>query len=73
MKLVAVRVPDEIKKRMKEVPEDWSEYLRNAIKARIHKEEQKKLIKRINRIMNGIPKPPKGTGRKSIREGRDRV
>lgn len=73
MKIVAVRVPDEIKKKMKDVPEDWSEYLRNAIRARLKKEDQKKLLKRVDRIMNGVPRPPKGTGLKSIREDRDRV
>jgi predicted DNA-binding protein len=72
MKIVAVRVPEEIKKRMKEVPEDWSKYLRDAIEDRIRKEDQKKLVKRIDRIMSGVPRPPKGTGAKSIREDRDR-
>jgi predicted DNA-binding protein len=71
MKIVAVRVPEETKKRMKEVPEDWSKYLRRAIEDRINKEEQKKLIKRIDRIMAGIPRPPKGISAKSVREDRD--
>jgi hypothetical protein len=72
MKIVAVRVPEEIKKKMKEVPEDWSKFLRHAIEDRIQKEEQKKILKDIDRIMAGIPRPPRGTGAKSIREDRDR-
>jgi hypothetical protein len=72
MKIVAVRVPEATKKRMKEVPEDWSSYLRTMIEERIRKEDQKKLLKHLDRIMEGLPRPPKGTGAKSIREDRDR-
>ncbi len=72
MKIVAVRVPEEVKKRMKEVPEDWSRYLRSMIEERLRKEDQKNLLKRLDRIMEGLPRPPKGTGAKSIREDRDR-
>ena len=72
MKIVAVRVPEDIKKKMKEVREDWSGYLRALIEDRIQKEEQKKLLKRLDKIMSRVPRPPRGTGAKSIREDRDR-
>ncbi|MEK6680337.1 MAG: hypothetical protein AABY79_00030 [Nitrospirota bacterium] len=72
MKIVAVRVPEDIKKKMKDIPEDWSRYIRNAIEERIHKEEQKRLLKQLYKITRPFPSPQRGTGAKSIREDRDR-
>lgn len=72
MKIVAVRVPEDIKKKMKEVPEDWSGYLRAMIEDRIIREEQRKLLKRVDKIMRRVPRPKRGTGAKGIREDRDR-
>ncbi len=71
MKIVAVRVPEETKKKMKDVKEDWSDYLRKAIEDRIYKEEQKRLLKELDKILEKVPKSPKGFGAKSIREDRD--
>ncbi len=72
MKIVAVRVPEETKKRMREVPEDWSRYIRDAITDRIRKEDRKKLLGQLDKVMNRVQRPPRGTGAKSIREDRDR-
>ncbi|MEW6214457.1 MAG: hypothetical protein AB1478_04520 [Nitrospirota bacterium] len=71
MKIVAVRVPEEIKKKMKDTPVDWSEYLRQAIEMRIHQEEQKKVLQEVKALLKKIPKSPKGTAARSIREDRD--
>ena len=71
MKIVAVRVPEEIKKRMKEVPEDWSEYLRKAIEDRIQREKNKKALEDLKKLWKRMPKTPKGFGAKSVREDRD--
>ncbi len=72
MKIVAVRVPEETKKKMKEVQEDWSEFLRQAIEARLQKEEQKRLLKELDRVLKKVRKSPKGFAARSIREDRDR-
>lgn len=71
MKIVAVRVPEEIKKKMKDVPEDWSEYIRKAIEERIYIEERKKILREVKRLLKNVPKAPKGTAAKLIREMRD--
>jgi len=71
MKIVAVRVPEEIKKRMKEVPEDWSVYLRKAIEDRIQREKNKKALEDLKKLWKRMPKTPKGFGAKSVREDRD--
>ncbi|MEK6692067.1 MAG: hypothetical protein AABY44_01415 [Nitrospirota bacterium] len=72
MKIVAVRVPEETKKKMKKVPEDWSEYLRHAIEERIMQDERKKILGELKEIFAKIPKSPRGTAAKGIRGDRDR-
>lgn len=71
MKIVAVRVPEEIKKKMKEVPEDWSEYIRKAIEDRIEREKNKNILRDLKKLWKNMPKTPKGFSAKSIREDRD--
>lgn len=71
MKIVAVRVPEEIKKKMKDIPEDWSEYLRKAIEERIYIEERKRILKEVKELLKDVPKAPKGTATKLLRETRD--
>jgi len=71
MKIVAVRVPEEMKEKMKAVSEDWSQYLRSIIQNRILGEEQKNLLKRVDAIMKNVPTSPRGTGAKQIRKDRN--
>jgi chemotaxis regulatin CheY-phosphate phosphatase CheZ len=71
MKIVAVRVPEEIKKKMKDVPEDWSGYIRKAIEDRIDIEERKRILRDVKELLKDVPKAPKGTAAKLIREMRD--
>jgi chemotaxis regulatin CheY-phosphate phosphatase CheZ len=71
MKIVAVRVPEKIKKEMKEIPENWSEYLRKAIEERIKQQQQKKILQEVRELLKDVPKSPKGFSAKSIREDRD--
>jgi hypothetical protein len=56
---------------MKEVPEDWSEYLRKAIEDRIEREKNKKILQDLRKLWKGMPKTPKGFSTKSIREDRN--
>ncbi len=71
MKIVAVRVPEEIKKKFDEIPEDWSEFLRKAIEDRIHREKNKKVLDDLIKLWKRMPKTPMGFGAKSVREDRD--
>jgi len=71
MKIVAIRVPEEIKKKMKEVPVDWSEYLRKVIEERIEQEKNKEILKNLKKLWKAIPKTPEGFSARSVREDRD--
>lgn len=72
MKIVAVRVPEETKKKMKHIAEDWSKYLRGAIEERIRQEENKEVLADLRRLWKRMPKTPSGFGARSVREDRDR-
>ena len=56
---------------MEEIPEDWSNYLRHAIEARIV-QEKKKVLEELKKLRKQMPKMPKGVARRSVREYRDR-
>jgi len=56
---------------MEEIPEDWSNYLRHAIEARIV-QEKKKVLEELKKLRKQMPKMPKGVARRSVREDRDR-
>lgn len=56
---------------MKEVPEDWSEYIRKAIEDPIEREKNKKILKDLKKLWKDMPKTPKGFSEESIREDRD--
>ena len=71
MKIVAVRGPEDLKRKMKEVHVDWSEYLRHAIEEVVAQEKKKEILTKIEGILKGIPRPPKGFSVKSIREDRN--
>jgi hypothetical protein len=72
MKIVAVRVPEETKKKMKDIPEDWSRYLRGAIEERIRQEKNKKVLADLKRLWKRMPRTPTGFSARSVREDRDR-
>ena len=63
MKIVAVRVPEETKKKMKEIPEDWSKYLRHAIEDRITQEKNKKVVEDLKEALETDAKNTQGVWR----------
>lgn len=73
MKIVEVSVPEETKNKMKKIPEDWSNYLRLAIEARIVHEKNKMVLEELKKLWKQMPKTPKCCARRSVREDRDRV
>ncbi|AJB42868.1 hypothetical protein TCARB_1832 [Thermofilum adornatum 1505] len=41
MAIITVRIPEELKKKMREIDINWSEYIRSAIEKRIEEEKEK--------------------------------
>ncbi|MDI3476224.1 MAG: hypothetical protein PWQ79_2060 [Thermococcaceae archaeon] len=71
MAVITVRVPDEIRAKMKTVKVNWSEEIRKFIIHRIEEEERKKNIQKALEILEGKKSVEKGFSSKSVREDRD--
>jgi predicted transcriptional regulator len=69
---VTIRVDPELKKRMSEVNEDWSAYLRDAIMRRLEMEDRRKAARRLLEDKKaGKRRVPPGFIEKVLREARD--
>lgn len=71
MGIVAVRVPDECKRRMAQADLNWSEYLREAIVVKLDQLERRKILRKLERMNLPTRRLPAGTGAASVREDRD--
>ena len=71
--IIAIRVPKELKEKMKRYKINWSEYIRSKIIERILIEEKKEIWAEIEKIIEKIPKSPeKNFCVKAIREDREK-
>ncbi|WP_175058829.1 hypothetical protein [Thermococcus sp. 2319x1] len=71
MAVITVRVPDEIKAKMKGISINWSEEIRRFIIQRIEEEERKKNLQKALEILKGKKSVERGFSAKSVREDRD--
>jgi len=72
MAVVTVRVPDELKVKMKELDINWSEEIREFIRRRIDEEERRRKINEALEILKRTPvSVERGFAAKSVREDRD--
>jgi len=71
MDIITVRIPDDIKAKMREVNINWSEEIRKFIIQRIKEEERKKNLQKALEILKGRKGVERGFSAKSVREDRD--
>jgi len=69
---VSVKVPEEIKKLMKKVNVNWSEYLRNVVEAKIRMEMAKDAVRKLDEIRRRAGEVPTEEIVRWIREDRER-
>ncbi|RJS83812.1 hypothetical protein CW706_05505 [Candidatus Bathyarchaeota archaeon] len=69
---VSVKVPEEIRKLMREVDVNWSEYLRETIEPKIRVEIAKDAARRLDEIRERTGKVPTEDLVRWIREDRER-
>ncbi|MEM2790086.1 MAG: hypothetical protein QW702_01600 [Candidatus Bathyarchaeia archaeon] len=69
---VSVKVPEEIKKLMREMDVNWSEYLRRVIEDKIRVEMAKNALKKLDRIRGSAGRVPTEEVVRWIREDRER-
>ena len=68
---VSVKVPKELKKKMKKLPIKWSEVIRKTIEREVSIYERRKVVKDLIDLTATAPKVPKGTAAKIIKEIRE--
>ncbi|MFQ6075439.1 MAG: hypothetical protein ACE5Z5_04805 [Candidatus Bathyarchaeia archaeon] len=72
MRTVTVKVDEELKRRMRVVRINWSEYIREAIRRRVELEERRSAAKRLLEDLRlGRHVAPKGFINETIREMRE--
>jgi hypothetical protein len=68
---VSVKVPKELKTKMKKLPIKWSEIIRKTIEQEISIYERRKAVKDLIDTVASAPKIPKGASTKIIKEVRE--
>ena len=71
MKRISVRIPDELKAKIKDLGVNGSERIRRFIEGRIEEEEKEKALREMHRLLTGGAPAGRGTGRKYVSENRD--
>lgn len=72
METVTIKVDEELKRRMDAVEENWSAYLRDAIRKRIDEEQRRKAAERLLKdLRTSQKKVPSGFINAAIREARE--
>ncbi|MEM2250380.1 MAG: hypothetical protein QXP16_06805 [Candidatus Bathyarchaeia archaeon] len=72
MPVITIRVPEELRKKMREVKLNWSEEIREFIRQRINEFEREKSIKEAMDILKNRKGVERGFSASSVRENRDR-
>lgn len=72
LETVSIKVPREVKEKMKELHRvNWPEELRAFIIRRIKEIERRKALEEVEEILKTVKGVPKGTSAKLVREDRD--
>jgi hypothetical protein len=69
--VITVRIPDELKAKMRMVNINWSEEVRKFIIQRIEEEERKRNLQKALEILKKRKRVEKGFSARSVREDRD--
>ncbi|ASJ15967.1 hypothetical protein A3L04_02175 [Thermococcus chitonophagus] len=71
MAVLSIRIPDELKEKMKEFDINWSEEIRRFIKERIEYEERKRTLEKALELAKKSGSVSKGFSARAVREDRD--
>ena len=71
--VLSIRIPRELKEKMKTLGKDvnWSSEIRRFIETRIRELERRKVLEEAHAVIEKLPKTPRGTAQKYVREDRD--
>ncbi|WP_297490188.1 hypothetical protein [Thermococcus sp.] len=71
MAVISIRIPDDLKAKMKELDINWSEEIRRFIERKIREEDKERALRKMHELLVGGTPSERGTGRKYVREDRD--
>lgn len=71
MTMISIRIPDDLKERMRAVNISWSAVVRDAIEAKLRQIERQRVLAGLHDGTAGVPPAPAGTSVAAIREDRD--
>ena len=71
---LSVRLPDRLKKGMEHLRDrvNWNEEIRQFIGRKIEEERKRDLLQKLEARITQLPKAPRGTASRLVREDRDR-
>jgi len=71
MDVISFRLPEKVKAEMKKIDINWSEEMRKFIERTVRDYKRKQSIKKIDSLLEILPRTNKGTASKYVREDRD--
>jgi chromosomal replication initiation ATPase DnaA len=71
MSIITIRIPRELKEKMRKININWSEEIRKFIACRIDEEVRRKQIEEVIAMLKRTSSVEKGFAEKSVREDRD--
>ncbi|MEM1658172.1 MAG: hypothetical protein QXX87_03115 [Candidatus Jordarchaeales archaeon] len=71
MSVITIRIPDELKERMRRVKVNWSEEIRRFIIQRVEEEERRENLERALEMLKGRKGVERGFSALSVRDDRD--
>ena len=69
--VVSIRIPRELKKKMKEIDINWSEEIRNFIEEKVREHRRKMKLREINEMLKDVRTARRGDAARYVREDRD--
>jgi hypothetical protein len=71
---LSVRLPDQLKKGMENLRDrvNWNEEIREFIRRKIEEERKRALLQELEARLMQLPRAPRGTASRLVREDRDR-
>ncbi len=71
--VISFRIPKKLKEKMDKLRKvvNWSEEVRSFLERRVREYEQLNAIRELEELIKDIPKTPRGTASKYVREDRD--
>lgn len=71
MSVITIRIPEDLKRRMRRVNVNWSEEIRRFIAQRVEEEERRENLERALKILKGRKGVERGFSALSVRGDRD--